>query len=138
MWPFNRKKNSEDSLKDKVSPKAVKEYYEAGGNRQGWVVWLLSIAAFLVTLLIVLGLFWAGRWTWHKLTDSSSKNEPATTQLKSGDQEQSPAKNETPSDDSGDNTGSNSGNPTAPTSTPSPAPAPAGPALPNTGPASDE
>lgn len=114
MWPFNRNKNSADNLKDKVSPTAVKEYYQAAGNRQPWMVWLISIATFLITLIIVLLLFWGGRWVWNKIDNNDDNKATPATQTDKTEEEganNQPENNPTPST-------------SAPAPTPAPAPAP--------------
>lgn len=152
MWPFNRDKQAGD-LKEKVAPTAVKEYYQAGGKQQTWVIWLLSIATFIVTLLIVLGLFWAGRWVWNQVTE---EDQPAQTTQEQSTEHQQEAQQRSGS--GGQSDGQNSGgspsapapsspgtpSPTSPNTSPSPAPAPSagmpatGDSLPATGPTSDE
>lgn len=141
MWPFNRNQNT-TNLKDKVSPTAVKEYYQAVGSQQSWLTWVLSIAAFIITLLIVLGLFWGGRWAWNRL---NSDDKPATTtqeQAASGDQEESAERQG--NNNSGSNTPNTTPNTPAPAPQTQPTPAPTttpqtgGSDLPATGPTSDE
>jgi len=41
------------------------------------LIWLLSAGTFILTVLIVLGLFWAGRWALHKVTDEPLVKAPA-------------------------------------------------------------
>jgi cytoskeletal protein RodZ len=43
-------------------------------QQKGWMVWLLSVVTFFLTVAIVLGLFWAGRWVVHQF----AKEPPAT------------------------------------------------------------
>lgn len=43
-------------------------------QQRAWLVWLLSIVTFFLTVAIVLGLFWAGRWVVHQFT-----KQPTTT-----------------------------------------------------------
>ena len=144
MWPFNRRKKSSNNLKERVSPTAVKEYYQAAGSRQSWIIWVLSIGTFILTLLIVLLLFWGGRWVWQKISDSSD-DKPTTTQEQSSDLTEDKTKRQ-----GDDNTGSDVPAP-APSPTPQPTPAPTTPPtqnqrpttpvtgdLPHTGPSSDE
>lgn len=138
MWSF-RNKNApvEQSLTEPTQQRA-------------WVVWLLSIVTFFLTVAIVLGLFWAGRWVVQRFTkepaSAPTKGMPAASNERSGDNQAAPNAS-TPSSGSS----SNPSNPPAstPPSTPSnntqqttpstPTPPVTGPStLVNTGPDSDE
>ncbi len=104
-----------------------------------WLIWLLSAVTFVVTVLIVLGLFWGGRWAINRFT---KKPTPATTTV------QKPAANKPQSTNGISSNGSSKPTPTPPTNptpkptTPTPAPAntpSTGPStLVRTGPTSDE
>ena len=125
MWPFNRKKS--------LSSQGYK-------TERMWLVWLLSILTFVATVLIVLALFWAGRWSWRRLS-GKPKTPTVTVQKPRNDDTKKaeptkPSSNSTPSTGNTNNTPSASGNnSTAPPTTPatgSTAP------LPNTGPTYEE
>lgn len=49
------------------------------------MAWLLAVVTFVVTLLIIMALFFAGRWVWrHTLGDNSSGTESTTPQTGEG------------------------------------------------------
>lgn len=145
MWPFNRNNKSTNSLKEKVSPTAVKDYYQAAGSRKGWVVWLLSIAAFLITLIIVLSLFWVGRFAWQKIrgTDDNKSTPASQGQNAPSDEQEAQKQNENNGDSAPSSPAPQPAPAPQPTPTPTPAPTPVTGdsqtgTLPNTGPSSDE
>lgn len=135
MWSFKKKQQE------------VKDYYQATAGNNMWMVWLLSAITFVATILIVLGLFWAGRWVYQKATNSD-KDQPATTETNQPSEQTEQPSGDQPSQDSGqqpsggNNGGSNT--PTTPTPTPAPSTPPSttpqtGPSeLVQTGPSSDE
>ncbi len=51
-------------------PAEVTDYYQAEKRERAWVAWLLAFATLLVTVLVVWGIFFGGRWTFRKLKDS--------------------------------------------------------------------
>jgi hypothetical protein len=62
MWPFKRK---EADQSDNV-PSEVQEYYQAEQRERMGVAWLLAFATLVVTVLVVLGLFFSGRAIYRK------------------------------------------------------------------------
>jgi len=134
MWSFRNKNASTEQSLSEPAPQRT------------WLVWLLSIVTFFITVAIVLGLFWAGRWVVQRFTKeptpAPTKGIPAVSNERSGDSQAAPNAS-TPSS-------SSSSNP--PASTPSSSPsntqqtAPSTPTSPvtgpstlvNTGPDSDE
>ncbi len=51
-------------------PTEVQDYYKAEGRERTGVAWLLALATLLVTVLVVLGLFFGGRWAFRKLKNN--------------------------------------------------------------------
>lgn len=47
-----------------VLPDEVKDYYKAEQRERMGMAWLVAAGGFLVTIAIVLGLFFAGRWAY--------------------------------------------------------------------------
>lgn len=113
------------SLKGKQQE--VKDYYQATAGNNMVMVWLLSAITFVATILVVLGLFWAGRWIYQKVT-APDKNQPAVTENQPSEQ---PPQDEQPSTNPGADSGAN---PSPSTPTPSPTPAPTQPTPPTTTP----
>lgn len=133
MWSFKKKQQE------------VKDYYQATAGNNMWMVWLLSAITFVATILIVLGLFWAGRWVYQQATNND-KDQPATTETNQPSEQQGQGSEQPTPDPSQGQSGSNNGDNSAP-STPTPTPAPTTPnttpqtgptELVQTGPSSDE
>lgn len=139
MWSFRKKET-------KPVPKEVKEYYAGQKRDRLWGVWLLSLATFILTLLIVLGLFWGVRWVYHKITDKDQKPETISVEEKNqAEKNSSESGSSEGSSNSSNGSGSNGGNTSSGTPKPStpqtsnpPATGAPSPALVNTGPTSDE
>ncbi len=66
---FNRKKQNE------VLPDEVQDYYKAEQRDRIGVAWLLAAGAFILTVAIIIGLFFAGRWAYQSIFSS----DPDTT-----------------------------------------------------------
>lgn len=81
IWPFNRRKKQQES----VVASEIQDYYQAERRERKGVAWLLAIATFVVTLLIVLALFYGGKWVYNKI----SGDEPEVTETTQGDTSQS-------------------------------------------------
>jgi cytoskeletal protein RodZ len=64
--------------KQEVDQKVVEPHQQSG-----WLVWLLSIVTFFLTVAIVLGLFWAGRWVVHRFTKKSTPTTPTISNTRS-------------------------------------------------------
>ncbi len=123
MALFSRKK------KDEV-PAEIQEYYQAERRERVGVAWLVALVTLLITVAVVLGLFFGGRWLYNKLanrdrqTATTGQNETATSQ------ENQPANGDDKKQEG------NSSNPTQPnpspappsSNPPSPAPQPSSPA----------
>jgi uncharacterized membrane protein (DUF485 family) len=50
------------------------------------MAWLLAIVTFVVTLLLILILFFAGRWAWNKIFGNDSSNTENTTTTQTTEQ----------------------------------------------------
>lgn len=117
MWPFRRK-----NAGDTTTPPEVQEYYQSENRQRSWMAWLLGLGALLATVLLVLGLFYGGRWVYNKVR---TQDTPNTAQV---EQENSENQKQTSEQSSGGNT--STGNqpahnpPVMPTPTPAPAPTP--------------
>ena len=127
----------------KVAPDAVKGYYQTTKPERMWLVWLLSILTFVITVIIVLALFWVGRWAIHQITKSKLQPNTVTptVQQPSSNTRQNGAASTNSSPTAGSSNTSG-----APVVTPTPAsatatnttqPTPSTPSLVKTGPDSD-
>ncbi len=150
IWPFNRRKQSSTQ---KPVPKEVEQYYQSERRDRVGVAWLLAGVTLILTVMIVLGLFFGGRWAYRKITnkDNTTNTQTAETNQPNKPAEQSPS-NQSPSSSSPSSTdNSNTSSPNnsssqtspsqgsvaAPTQTNNPASVPSGPtqtSVPNTGP----
>ncbi len=147
IWPFNRNRNTSPQTK---VPEEVEQYYQSERRDRVGVAWLLAGATLIITVLIVLGLFFGGRWAYRKIANKDNKSGTQTAQTNQPT-EQSPASQAPSSNNSSSgspssgstsgNTNSQSstsqGNVAAPTQTNNPSSVPAGPtqtSVPNTGP----
>ncbi len=82
VWPFNRKK---DNTTDSSLPPEVHEYYQAERRDRTGMAWLLAAGTLVATVLLVLGLFFGGRWVYRAVTDRN--DDAATTQTEEGSEE---------------------------------------------------
>lgn len=65
MALFNRNKTNQAGMAPEVS-----DYYQAEGRDRAWVAWLLAITTLLVTIFVVFGVFYGGRWAFRKIKDN--------------------------------------------------------------------
>lgn len=76
-------------------PQEVQEYYQTAKRERAGVAWLLAIATLVVTVILALAIFFAGRWLWRALTDKdastteTSQTEQHDTDRSSGSDTQS-------------------------------------------------
>lgn len=92
MALFNR--NNRTSV-----PEEIQEYYETERRERKGVAWLLAIGTLIVTILLAVAIFFAGRWVYRQIAG----NDDQPTQVAQNDQNQ-----QTPS--SSDNSDSNDSN----------------------------
>lgn len=76
MWPFNRRKKTGNG---KV-PKEVKDYYTSEHRERVGLAWLIAFISLVVTVAIILGLFYGGRWVYRSLTDDDKGTETTETE----------------------------------------------------------
>ncbi len=75
--PFRRTQTDEqDSVK---MPKEVVDYYQAEKRDRRGLTWLLGFATMIVTILVVFGLYYGGRWAYRSITGRDNQ-QTATTQ----------------------------------------------------------
>lgn len=55
-----------------VLPEEVQDYYRAEQRDRMGMAWLLAVGAFIATVLVVFGLFFAGRWVYRSLTSNGT------------------------------------------------------------------
>lgn len=123
MWPFNRNKTA-----DGTTPPEVQDYYQSEHRDRSWLAWVLGIGTLLATILVVLGLFYGGRWVYRKV---KPQDNPNTAQVQTEnpapqtEENQQPA-GQAPQDAPGPNAAvTPNPSPQAPSGTPTPTPTPA-------------
>lgn len=105
-WNRNRTRPTEAKV-----PAEVEEYYQSTHKERVGVAWLLALATLILTLLIAVGIFFAGRWAFRTITHRGDDASQTQTE--------NPATQETPNDGAGSSnaTASNPpGNQSAPSS----------------------
>lgn len=70
MALFRRNK----SANSPALPEEVNDYYQAEKRDRTWMAWLLALLSLAVTTLIIMGLFFGGRWVYRKIRPN---NQPA-------------------------------------------------------------
>lgn len=76
--PFRRKQNASDTV-----PTEIKQYYTEEARDQRSASWLTGVFVFVVTVALVLGLFYGGRALYRAVTGD---DQPAQTTEQSADQ----------------------------------------------------
>lgn len=72
MWPFRLfKKQDKSNL-----PPEVEKYYQSEHRERVGLAWLIAFMTLILTVAIVIGLFFGGRWTYRKIAGNTNK--PAT------------------------------------------------------------
>jgi cytoskeletal protein RodZ len=129
-------------------PQEVQNYYDAENRDHAGKAWLLAILTFVGAALIVLALFFTGRWAYHTIRDHTKKKNPVATQTTKGGTKapsvdggstEKPNSSTTPPPSSSNasgstSTGNTSSGSSSSSSTPSASTTPPSGALPNTGP----
>jgi cytoskeletal protein RodZ len=90
MKLFRRKSSTTSNV-----PPEVAEYYQAERRDRTGMAWLMTLFALLLTVIIVLGLFLAGRWLYRTVrgddvpTVTTTQNQGGSEQAKDGSVEPS-------------------------------------------------
>lgn len=121
IWPFNR--NKQDAATKKV-PREVEQYYQSEHRDRVGVAWLLAGLTLVITVLIVLGLFFSGRWVYRKIankddnsTQTAQTNQPAEQSPSGSSQNSDSDSNSDASRDGGSSNSSTSSSSTSSTNT---------------------
>lgn len=114
MALFRRNKTDQAGM-----PTEVQDYYKTVGREHTGVAWLLALATLLVTVVVVLGLFFGGRWAFRKLKNSD-KPAPVAVQTDTTKDQGTKAAEPTPNTSDAPTTPPAQ---TPPASNPTPAPA---------------
>jgi len=79
LWPFGKRKTQLRTTTVDSPVAEVREYYDSSRQERQGLAWFLAFATLIVTLLIVVGLFFGGRWLYNKIKHNDTDN-TATTQ----------------------------------------------------------
>ena len=78
--PWNRKK----STVDVQVPPEVEEYYQSTQKDRRGMAWLLAFATLILTILIAVFLFFAGRWAYNAVFGDDSSSTTQTEEQTAG------------------------------------------------------
>lgn len=71
VWPFNRRKQTEDS----TVPPELQHYYESEHRERVGLAWLIAFLSLLLTISVILGLFFGGRWAYRKIANNDNTDQ---------------------------------------------------------------
>lgn len=142
MKLFKRRKTT---VADPTLPPEVQAYSQAEHRERMGVAWLVGSVSLVLTIFVLVGLFFGGRWLYRTIagpsandsqTQSTTENDQATKDKEQTKNEGTPSA--TPDSDQPSTTPAPAPTPTPTTpTTPSTTPT-TGPTMPRTGPDSDE
>lgn len=128
-------------------PTEVQEYYESTRKERTGTAWLLTLATFLITVILAVALFFGGSWIYQRFTSNDDQGQ-LTIEQQPGEQREQSLADDLPQG-SGGADAPVSDPTTPPVTTPPPTPAPqptqqtpttgpSTPEIPRTGPTGDE
>ena len=74
MAIFNRKKADRNVLPE------IEKYYDAEKRERAGMAWFLAIVSIAAVALLIIGLFFGGRWVYRKTTQSNEKTGVSVTE----------------------------------------------------------
>lgn len=142
------KRRQTTSIEDTNIPPEVQAYTQAEHRDRMGKAWLIGVLSLIITVLFLMGIFFGGRWVYQKITGNNATTNTETqtpaednssTEKSKSDDQASQTPNESPTQSETPSTSSNpQSNPTQqPTQSTNPQ-ASQTPAIPRTGPDSDE
>jgi cytoskeletal protein RodZ len=138
MKLFNRRKK----VIDTNIPPEVQAYSQAEHRERMGVAWLVGVVSLVLTIFVLAGLFFGGRWLYRAIagpTNNESQTQTTDKEQTSEDKQQANDENTSTSKPENDSTAPSNNTPQAVPATPTPATTPTtGPSIPRTGPDSDE
>ena len=130
MWPFKRSKKNPTAP---VAPE-VQAYYQAEKRERVGIAWLIAFVSLIISVAVVAGLFFGGRWAYRKLAHKTSGYTTQTVAKKSSSKTKAGGESSTTTPSATSNSGSSSSTTPPATTTPPPSTTNTNPALVNTGP----
>lgn len=92
-----------------VLPEEVQDYYRAEQRDRMGMAWLLAVGAFIATILVVFGLFFAGRWVYRSLTSNGVEETETSEQIQTDSEENESITSDETTDDAPNVPGVDSG-----------------------------
>lgn len=119
MWPFNRNKKPTDTK----TPPEVKQYYTSEHRERVGLAWLIAFLSLIITMVVVIGLFFGGRWAYRKIANNKpvTPAKPQTVAKQPAKPNQTVSEPAKPGNDSTSQKPASSSSYTPTTSTPAPA-----------------
>lgn len=74
IWPFNRKKTTTTTTS---VPPEVQDYYNAQHRERVGVAWLIAVGSLMVCIVLVVGIFFGGRWAYRKVVNKNPTDQVA-------------------------------------------------------------
>lgn len=136
LWQFGHLIVKKQEEAQPGVPLEIQQYYQSESKNRGVMAWLLAGGTLVATILIVIGLFFGGRWVYRKFANRD--NNQGTQTAQTSEQAKGSAEEQKDKDQKSNPQSTPAPQPTpAPQSTPTPAPGQGGGSnanLPNTGP----
>lgn len=71
---------------DKTTIAELEEYYANQNKRRSGTAWLMAFLSLLITIAIIVALFFAGRWIYRAIFDNNDASETGTSETSEGTQ----------------------------------------------------
>lgn len=71
--------------KEKTTIAELEEYYANQNKRRSGMAWFMAFLSILITIVIIVGLFFAGRWLYRTIVDDDSSSDTTTSDTSSGE-----------------------------------------------------
>lgn len=78
-----RRRNNQPTV-----PEEIQEYYQTSQKQNPGMAWLLAIGTLIVTIVLALMIFFAGRWVWRQVFGNDSGTTDQTAQVDQRDSEE--------------------------------------------------
>lgn len=76
MWPFKRNKKPTNAK----APKEVQQYYASEHRERVGLAWIIAFISLIITVAVVLGLFFGGHWAYRQIANKNDNPTPAKPQ----------------------------------------------------------
>lgn len=110
IWPFNRKKTTTTATS---VPPEVQDYYNAQHRERVGVAWLIAVASLMVCIVLVVGIFFGGRWAYRKVVNKNPGDQVAVQDDTNKDTNKDQSEDTKPADANKDTTNQDTKKPDA-------------------------